>query len=270
MSAKMLIGLLLGAVSIGYPILVYYGLNHFGPSALALFLLVILILRVLIKGSLHEPSQWLQLVVLGTFCCVVMLVNSEELLRFYPVIMSLGFSALFAFSLKSKTSLIERFAKMSGQDYPEAAIEYMRNLSKIWAMLLFVNAFIAAYTACCVSLKSWTLYNGLIAYFLLGGFAVGELSLLIPSDLSWFVGHFPEQPVLPGVVQTHWACELAQHFFLIKDLRKVKNLKFKTMVLPNISLDLELKFNDQKNTVSFEYKNQEESFSTAILQFNQD
>jgi len=171
----MLIGLGLGLVSIIYPFVVYYGLNQFGPASLALLLLVVMVLRVLIKGSLHEPSQWLQLVVLSVFCVLVMLVNSEELLRFYPVLMSLGFSALFALSLKSKTSLVERFAKMSGQVYPPKAIHYMRNLTKIWAVLLFLNAFVASYTACCTTLKTWTLYNGLIAYFILGGFAVVEL-----------------------------------------------------------------------------------------------
>ena len=32
-----------------------------------------------------------------------------------------------------------------------------------------------------------------------------SIDIHIQSDLSWFVGHFPQQPVLPGVVQTHWA-----------------------------------------------------------------
>ena len=175
MSLKIVIGALIGVVTVAYPFVVYYGLNHYGPSVFASFLFVLLLLRVVIKGSYHEPSQWLQLVVVGGFCVIVAIVDSEQLLRFYPVLMSLGFSALFAFSLKSKTSLVERFAKMSGQTYPDEAITYMRKLTKLWAILLFFNAMISAYTACCVSLKYWTLYNGLLAYFLLGGFALAEL-----------------------------------------------------------------------------------------------
>lgn len=175
MSFKVVIGALIGLVTVTYPFVVYYGLSHYGPSVFAVFLFILLLLRLVIKGSYHEPSQWLQLVVVGGFCLIVAIVNSEQMLRFYPVLMSLGFSALFAFSLKSKTSLIERFAKMAGQDYPERAIGYMRNLTKVWAALLFLNAVVSAYTACCVSLKYWTLYNGLLAYFLLGGFALGEL-----------------------------------------------------------------------------------------------
>ncbi len=175
MSLKVVIGALIGVVTVTYPFVVYYGLSHYGPSVFALFLAVLLLLRIVIKGSYHEPSQWLQLVVVGGFCIVVAIMNSEQMLRFYPVLMSLGFSALFAFSLKSKMSLVERFAKMAGQDYPEKAVGYMRNLTIVWAGLLFFNAMISAYTACCVSLKYWTLYNGLLAYFLLGGFALGEL-----------------------------------------------------------------------------------------------
>ena len=77
MSLKMIIGLALGLVSVIYPFVVYYGLNQFGPASLAFILLVVMVLRVLIKGSLHEPSQWLQLVVLSIFCLAVMVINSE-------------------------------------------------------------------------------------------------------------------------------------------------------------------------------------------------
>jgi len=89
--------------------------------------------------------------------------------------MSVGFSALFAYSLTSKTSLIERFAKMAGTDYAPEAIGYMRKLTLIWAVFLACNAIVAAYTACCMPLKAWTLYNGLIAYFLMGLLSVSEL-----------------------------------------------------------------------------------------------
>lgn len=175
MPLKFIIGGLIAAVTLAYPFAVYYGLSNYGPSVFAVFLFLLLLLRVLVKGSFHEPSQWLQLIVVGCYCGLVIFANSEKLLLFYPVLMSLGFSALFAFSLTSKTSLIERFAKMSGQDYPQTALGYMRKLTIIWAVLLFCNALVSAYTACCVSLKYWTLYNGLLAYFLLGGLAVGEL-----------------------------------------------------------------------------------------------
>ena len=166
----------IGLLAAAYPFVVYYGLNHYSASVFAWILLVLLIVRVVIKGNYTEPSQWMQLVVVGGFCIIVALVNSGELLRYYPVLMNLGFSALFALSLRSKTSLIERFAKMSGAaEYSSQAISYMRSLTLVWAILLAFNALVAIYTACCMSLKYWTLYNGLLAYFLLGGFSLAEL-----------------------------------------------------------------------------------------------
>ena len=176
MSYRTLIYVATGLLAATYPFIVYYGLNHYSASVFAWVLFVLLIVRLVIKGNYHEPSQWMQLVVVGIFCIIVAIVNSEQLLRYYPVLMSLGFSALFAFSLRSKTSLIERFAKMSGEvDYSSQAVGYMRSLTIVWAILLAFNAMIAAYTACCMPLKTWTFYNGLLAYFLLGGFSLAEL-----------------------------------------------------------------------------------------------
>jgi len=94
------------------------------------------------------------------------------------------------------------------------------------------------------------------------------VDLFIQQELSWFVGHFPEQPVLPGVVQTHWACEFAQHIFALKGLKKVSNLKFKTMVLPDTELTLKISFNQAKNVVAFSYQNDNETFSTGSLLFS--
>lgn len=175
MPYRTLLYAIIALLAVAYPFAVYYGLKHYSASVFAWILFALLIVRVVVKGNYKEPSQWMQLVVVGVFCIIVVVMNSENLLRYYPVLMSLGFSALFAFSLRSKTSLIERFVKMSGKDYSLQAHSYMRGLTLVWALILAVNALIAAYTACCMSLKQWTLYNGLLAYFLLGGFSLAEL-----------------------------------------------------------------------------------------------
>jgi len=177
MPYKVIISVLISIAMVIYPFLVYYGLSEYGPATFAVALFVLLICRVVVKGNFHEPSQWLQLIVVSAFCLAVVVVNSEGLLRLYPVLMNVGFALLFAFSLKSDTCLIERFTRMGKIDYPEEAVGYMRNLTAAWAVLLFINAGISAYTACCMSLKVWTVYNGLIAYFILGGFSIIEIIL---------------------------------------------------------------------------------------------
>jgi len=158
-----------------YPFIVYTGLNEFGPATLSLVLFGLLLARVVLRGDYHQPEQYVQLLLVGTLCLIAALLKSEILLRFYPVLMSIGFACFFAFSLRTPSSLIERFASVFVKDIEEHQRQYMRGLTKVWAILLLINAVVAAYTACCLSLKYWTLYNGAIAYIVFGLFSLGEL-----------------------------------------------------------------------------------------------
>lgn len=158
-----------------YPFIVYTGLNEFGPATLSLVLFALLLARVILRGDYHQPEQYVQLLLVGSVCLLAAWFQSETLLRFYPVLMSLGFACFFAVSLRTPTSLIERFASVFIKDIEEHKRQYMRGLTKIWAVLLFLNALVAAYSACCLSLKQWTLYNGAIAYIVFGVFSLAEL-----------------------------------------------------------------------------------------------
>jgi 3-hydroxymyristoyl/3-hydroxydecanoyl-(acyl carrier protein) dehydratase len=76
----------------------------------------------------------------------------------------------------------------------------------------------------------------------------------IGADLKWLKGHFPEQPVLPGVVQTHWACCLAQQVFsLPQNIKRIDNLKFQNVILPHQEVSLELARHSSGDSVTFRY-----------------
>lgn len=81
-----------------------------------------------------------------------------------------------------------------------------------------------------------------------------KISCHISPELSWFTGHFPEQPVLPGVVQTHWAGELSATLFPVGDFQQVNGLKFKSMIFPDTSVTLNLLYKAEKNSVAFRYE----------------
>ena len=66
-----------------------------------------------------------------------------------------------------------------------------------------------------------------------------RLSLDIAGDLSWFQGHFPGQPVLPGIVQLHVAVLVCRALYGFDDApQEVKRLKFKNVVIPPRTLEL--------------------------------
>lgn len=94
-----------------------------------------------------------------------------------------------------------------------------------------------------------------------------SLQLSIPDSLTWFAGHFPEQPVLPGVVQLDWAAQIVNWVFTINhEFQRVDSLKFNNMILPLTELDLRLTLNTE-TSVAFRYQNADLTFSSGKLIF---
>ncbi len=89
----------------------------------------------------------------------------------------------------------------------------------------------------------------------------------ISEDLSWFRGHFPDMPVLPGVVQLHWAVVVARAVFEFPDSPlEVKRLKFKNVVIPPKELELSVCVHEP-NEVQFEFHSSDEKYSLGRLVF---
>lgn len=94
------------------------------------------------------------------------------------------------------------------------------------------------------------------------------VGMSVPANLHWFEGHFPEQPVLAGVVQTHWAIEIAQKVFSIQgDFEKINNLKFKAVIMPDTNLVLTLNYITEKHLVKFNYRDDSIVYSQGQIYF---
>ena len=92
--------------------------------------------------------------------------------RLYPAVMVALALAAFSVSL-FRTPLVESIARRMGEDLDERGVAYCRTVTKAW------TAFLAAHLAVTVatvfaSQEVWAIYNGCIAYVLMGMLFAGE------------------------------------------------------------------------------------------------
>jgi 3-hydroxymyristoyl/3-hydroxydecanoyl-(acyl carrier protein) dehydratase len=82
-----------------------------------------------------------------------------------------------------------------------------------------------------------------------------RLQLNIPAELGYFDGHFPDCPLLPGVVQIGWAIELGrQHLPFTGTFRALSAVKFTRVIQPPASVWLTLEYMRDKRQLDFAYE----------------
>ncbi|MFT5116664.1 MAG: 3-hydroxymyristoyl/3-hydroxydecanoyl-(acyl carrier protein) dehydratase [Kiritimatiellia bacterium] len=95
------------------------------------------------------------------------------------------------------------------------------------------------------------------------------LSLIVNAQLSYLEGHFPDKPVVPGVVQVHWASLLARCLFTITGVfLKMENVKFQSMILPEQTVELTLTKHSEKKQIAFNYRLGSKTVSEGKLYFH--
>ena len=169
---KRLLKLAVILLSIAYPFLIYWGLQHFSAAKLLPLILIILGLRWIVGGQSYE--RILLVAILGALLLVAMLGGYQLGLKFYPVMVNLGFLLVFAGSLIFPPPVVERIARLREPELPPGAISYTLKVTWIWTGFFVVNGLAAAYTAVWTSDEIWVLYNGFVAYLLIGSLVAGE------------------------------------------------------------------------------------------------
>ncbi|MGV8916933.1 MAG: AMP-binding protein [Pseudomonas sp.] len=93
-----------------------------------------------------------------------------------------------------------------------------------------------------------------------------HVELLVPPDLACFSGHFPQAPVLPGVVQVDWALSLGQQLLTLPPrFAGMEVLKFQQLVRPGDQVLLTLRFDSQRSKLHFSYHNGEAACSSGRI-----
>lgn len=159
-------------LTIAYPFMVYWGLQYYSAATLLPLLLLLLVLRWFAG---NRPGERVVLIAILAIVIVVGFIWGHRLgLKFYPALVNLGFLILFAASLVSPPSIVERFARLRHPDLPPKAVVYTCRVTWVWCLFFIFNGSVAAFTALWASDEIWALYNGFIAYLLIGALVGGE------------------------------------------------------------------------------------------------
>jgi uncharacterized membrane protein len=155
------------AVGLAYPFLVYFGLQILPAGFFAIGLLVIIALRLAFSRGQNGHNTLPYLI--AALVLMILAARSPIVgLKAYPVLLSLALVAVFGYSLVWPPTVVEQIARIRHPDLPLQVNSYLRKVTIAWLMFFLVNAALSATTAMSGSLKLWTLYNGFIAYIAMG------------------------------------------------------------------------------------------------------
>ncbi len=94
------------------------------------------------------------------------------------------------------------------------------------------------------------------------------LTLNLEPELFHFQGHFPNNPILPGVSQLDLAVQFATSYLNITaSVREVTKLKFRSLLRPMANAKLKLEYNPIKHCVNFQFLEDKIASSSGTVHF---
>ena len=170
MSKKLLV-VLCGCGLLAYPFLIYLGvkfnlLKVLLPALAVLFIVKIIYLRDF-KGIKTLFAAVSALCATG-ICLIAFMADSERIALYYPVCVNALLFFIFGGSLFSDRPVITRIALLYDKKLPAYVLRYTRIVTIVWVFFFMANGAMAFITAQFYTVEIWTLYNGFIAYILIG------------------------------------------------------------------------------------------------------
>ncbi|HBX05823.1 MAG TPA: DNA gyrase subunit B [Leclercia adecarboxylata] len=171
------IPLLTGLMLVAWPFLIGFGLMHNSLHWLLPLLAVLLLLRFRQARHNAGPMRYaVQTVALAgiALCTASYLLKAHQWLLFYPVVVNLVMLVVFGGSLWTSMPVVERLARLREPDLSPVGVRYTRRVTQVWCGFFIINGAIALFTVLHADIRLWTLWNGMIAYLLMGTLMAGE------------------------------------------------------------------------------------------------
>jgi len=162
---------LAGLLTLLYPLAIYLGLQYSTPRVMALMLVTLAALRARVAG---QPSWGLFAAAAGVLALIAGFSGSGLPLKLYPVLVNAAMLGAFSWSLGNPPTVVERIARLQDPELPPAGVAYTRRVTVAWCVFFLFNGTLAALTASLASDRVWAVYNGGIAYLLMGAMFAGE------------------------------------------------------------------------------------------------
>ncbi len=157
----------MGISLIAYPFVVFIGLKYYSLKTISIILLSLFVLRMLLVKKGDQISLIMGMMGL---CLMIasLLFKQQELMLYYPFLISVLLLIIFVTSLIKPPTIIEKIARLMDKDFNDKAIPYVEKVTFVWSTFFLLNGCISAYTIYRQDLELWTLYNGLISYLIMG------------------------------------------------------------------------------------------------------
>jgi len=175
---------LAGLALVSYPLVVWRGLTGASPRVLALVLLLLIAPAALVRlrSRAAGPARGLAVLPLVTVALFGLagMLDSLGLVLLVPVAVNATLLAVFGATLRrGALPMIERFARLQESELTPAETEWCRLWTVLWCAFFAANGATAALLAWLAPLAWWSLYNGLLAYVLIGALLLGEWILRV-------------------------------------------------------------------------------------------
>lgn len=96
-----------------------------------------------------------------------------------------------------------------------------------------------------------------------------ELSFNIPENLHYFKGHYPDFPIVPGVVEIDWAIKYAKEYLnLNARFIGMEAVKFHAFITPNDNIMLHLNFKKENRKLLFSFTSKTSKLSSGRILFS--